>query len=84
MIPKKKKKKIGKQDLHSVSLVWQSDSMNEPTQSENVLEGLQPNSNLKKLCISCYRGTKFKSEKAVHKLLSWFKIFNMDEGFPSS
>ena len=52
---------IGKQDLHSVSLVWQSDSMNGPTQSENVLEGLQPNSNLKKLCISCYRGSKFST-----------------------
>lgn len=52
---------IGKQDLHSVSLVWQSDSMNRPTQYENVLEGLQPNSNLKKLCISCYRGSKFST-----------------------
>ncbi|KAF3945894.1 hypothetical protein CMV_027778 [Castanea mollissima] len=28
---------------------------------ENVLEGLQPNSNLKKLCISCYRGSKFST-----------------------
>lgn len=52
---------IGKQDLHSVSLVWQSDSMNRPTQYENVLEGLQPNSKLKKLCISCYRGSKFST-----------------------
>ena len=35
--------------------------MNGPTQSENVLEGLQPNSNLKKLRISCYRGSKFST-----------------------
>uniref|UniRef100_A0A7N2MYE4 R13L1/DRL21-like LRR repeat region domain-containing protein n=1 Tax=Quercus lobata TaxID=97700 RepID=A0A7N2MYE4_QUELO len=36
-------------------------SINGPTQSENVLEGLQPNSNLKKLCVICYRGSKFST-----------------------
>ncbi|XP_023912223.1 putative disease resistance protein RGA3 [Quercus suber] len=51
---------IGKQNLHSLSLVWQEESQCPvPEQVEAVLDGLQPHSNLKVLCIQNYLGSKF-------------------------
>ncbi|KAK4605443.1 hypothetical protein RGQ29_013484 [Quercus rubra] len=51
---------IGKQSLHSLSLVWQNKSQCPvPEQVEDVLDGLQPHSNLKVLCIHNYLGSKF-------------------------
>ncbi|KAL4601811.1 hypothetical protein ACB092_10G009200 [Castanea dentata] len=51
---------IGKQNLHSLSLVWQSDIKScVLEQVEDVLDGLQPHSNLKKLIINNYHGSKF-------------------------
>uniref|UniRef100_A0A2N9HPM3 Rx N-terminal domain-containing protein n=1 Tax=Fagus sylvatica TaxID=28930 RepID=A0A2N9HPM3_FAGSY len=51
---------IGKQNLHSLSLVWQSNNMSHVSEHvEDVLDGLQPHLNLKVLCISNYRGSKF-------------------------
>ncbi|GMY05121.1 putative disease resistance protein RGA3 [Fagus crenata] len=51
---------IGKQNLHSLSLVWQSNHMRPVSEHvEDVLDGLQPHSNLKVLHISNYRGSKF-------------------------
>ncbi|XP_030942309.1 putative disease resistance protein RGA4 [Quercus lobata] len=51
---------IGKENLHSVSLVWRrEDKSNIPANVEDVLDGLQPHSNLKKLCIKQYGGSKF-------------------------
>ena len=53
---------IGKQNLHSLSLVWQNKSQCPvPEQVEDVLDGLQPHSNLKVLCIQNYLGSKFPS-----------------------
>ncbi|XP_023871390.1 putative disease resistance protein RGA1 [Quercus suber] len=50
---------IGKKNLHSLSLVWQSDKESHvPDHVEDVLDGLQPHSNLKKLSIYNYRGSK--------------------------
>ncbi|KAL4614009.1 hypothetical protein ACB092_07G024200 [Castanea dentata] len=50
---------IGKQNLHSLSLVWQSDNKSHvPDHVEDVLDGLQPHSNLKKLSINNYHGSK--------------------------
>nr|XP_023880114.1 putative disease resistance protein RGA1 [Quercus suber] len=51
---------IGKQSLHSLSLVWQNKSQCPvPEQVEDVLDGLQPHSNLKVLHIHNYLGSKF-------------------------
>ena len=51
---------IGKENLHSVSLVWRrEDENNIPAHVEAVLDGLQPHSNLKKLRIQQYGGSKF-------------------------
>ncbi|KAK4602892.1 hypothetical protein RGQ29_011753 [Quercus rubra] len=51
---------IGKQNLHSLSLVWQNKSQCPvPEQVEDVLDGLQPHSNLKVLHIQNYLGSKF-------------------------
>jgi hypothetical protein len=51
---------IGKQNLHSLSLVWQSNNTSHVSEHvEDVLDGLQPHSNLKVLRISNYRGSKF-------------------------
>ncbi|XP_050263012.1 putative disease resistance protein RGA3 [Quercus robur] len=51
---------IGKENLHSVSLVWRrKDTSNIPAHVEDVLNGLQPHSNLKKLRIERYGGSKF-------------------------
>ncbi|XP_065617264.1 putative disease resistance protein RGA3 [Quercus suber] len=51
---------IGKENLHSVSLVWRrEEGSNIPAHVEDVLDGLQPHSNLKKLCIEQYGGSKF-------------------------
>jgi Leucine-rich repeat (LRR) protein len=51
---------IGKQNLHSLSLVWQSKNTSHVSEHvEDVLDGLQPHSNLKVLRISNYRGSKF-------------------------
>ncbi|XP_050272994.1 putative disease resistance protein RGA3 [Quercus robur] len=51
---------IGKQNLHSLSLVWQNKSQCPvPEQVEDVLDGLQPHSNLKVLHIHNYLGSKF-------------------------
>ncbi|KAM4133917.1 hypothetical protein ACJW30_01G367900 [Castanea mollissima] len=51
---------IGKQSLHSLSLVWQNKSQCPvPEQAEGVLDGLQPHSNLKVLHIHNYLGSKF-------------------------
>ncbi|KAK4565100.1 hypothetical protein RGQ29_006956 [Quercus rubra] len=50
---------IGKKNLHSLSLVWQSDKKSHvPDHVEDVLDGLQPHSNLKKLSIDNYHGSK--------------------------
>ncbi|KAF3949924.1 hypothetical protein CMV_024264 [Castanea mollissima] len=50
---------IGKQNLHSLSLVWQSDNKSHvPDHVEDVLDGLQPHSNLKELSINNYHGSK--------------------------
>ncbi|KAM4097685.1 hypothetical protein ACJW30_07G020500 [Castanea mollissima] len=50
---------IGKQNLHSLSLVWQSDNKSHvPDHVEDVLDGLQPHSNLKVLSIDGYHGSK--------------------------
>ncbi|XP_050259633.1 putative disease resistance protein RGA3 [Quercus robur] len=50
---------IGKQNLHSLSLVWQSDNKSHvPDHVEDVLDGLQPHSNLKNLSIYNYHGSK--------------------------
>ncbi|KAM3693920.1 hypothetical protein ACJW31_07G021200 [Castanea mollissima] len=50
---------IGKQNLHSLSLVWQSDNKSHvPDHVEDVLDGLQPHSNLKVLSINNYHGSK--------------------------
>ncbi|GMY05123.1 putative disease resistance protein RGA1 [Fagus crenata] len=51
---------IGKQNLHSLSLVWQSNDMSHVSEYvEYVLDDLQPHSNLKVLHISNYRCSKF-------------------------
>lgn len=51
---------IGKENPHSVSLVWQrEDKSNIPAHVEDVLDGLQPHSNLKMLHIEQYGGSKF-------------------------
>jgi hypothetical protein len=51
---------IGKQNLHSLSLVWQRNNTSHVSEHvEDVLDGLQPHSNLKVLRISNYRGSKF-------------------------
>ena len=53
---------IGKQNLHSLSLVWQSNNTSHVSEHvEDVLDGLQPHSNLKVLRISKYRGSKFST-----------------------
>ncbi|KAM3741737.1 hypothetical protein ACB098_07G019500 [Castanea mollissima] len=53
---------IGKQNLHSLSLVWQSDNKSHvPDHVEDVLDGLQPHSNLKELSIYNYHGSKIPS-----------------------
>ncbi|KAF3947613.1 hypothetical protein CMV_026279 [Castanea mollissima] len=53
---------IGKQNLHSLSLVWQSDNKSHvPDDVEDVLDGLQPHSNLKVLSIDYYHGSKIPS-----------------------
>ncbi|CAL5422952.1 unnamed protein product [Camellia sinensis] len=50
----------GKHDLISLELCWsRSNEENRPKNVEVVLESLQPNSNLKKLSINCFRGSKF-------------------------
>ena len=50
---------IGKKNLHSLSLVWQSDNKSHvPDHVEDVLDGLQPHSNLKKLSVYNYHGSK--------------------------
>lgn len=50
---------IGKQNLHSLSLVWRSDNKSHVLDHvEDVLDGLQPHSNLKKLSIYNYHGSK--------------------------
>ncbi|XP_023882414.2 putative disease resistance protein RGA1 [Quercus suber] len=50
---------IGKKNLHSLSLVWQSDKKSHvPDHVEDVLDGLQPHSNLKELSICNYHGSK--------------------------
>nr|XP_023929745.1 putative disease resistance protein RGA4 [Quercus suber] len=50
---------IGKQNLHSLSLVWRSDNKSHvPDHVEDVFDGLQPHSNLKKLSINKYHGSK--------------------------
>ncbi|CAL5422949.1 unnamed protein product [Camellia sinensis] len=48
----------GKHDLISLELCW-SNEENRPKNVEVVLESLQPNSNLKKLSINCFQGSKF-------------------------
>ncbi|XP_030953291.1 putative disease resistance protein RGA3 [Quercus lobata] len=51
---------IGKQNLHLLSLVWQNKSQCPvPEKVEDVLDGLQPHSNLKVLRIRNYLGSKF-------------------------
>ncbi|KAM4089039.1 hypothetical protein ACB094_07G118000 [Castanea mollissima] len=51
---------IGKENLNTVSLVWRrDDTSNIPAHVKDVLDGLQPHSNLKKLSIQHYRGSKF-------------------------
>jgi hypothetical protein len=51
---------IGKQNLHSLSLVWQGKYTSHVSEHvEDVLDGLQPHLNLKVLHISNYRGSKF-------------------------
>ncbi|KAM3693930.1 hypothetical protein ACJW31_07G022200 [Castanea mollissima] len=50
---------IGKQNLHSLSLVWQRDNKSHVLDHvEDVLDGLQPHSNLKELSIYNYHGSK--------------------------
>ncbi|KAF3947919.1 hypothetical protein CMV_026019 [Castanea mollissima] len=50
---------IGKQNLHSLSLVWQRDNKSHVLDHvEDVLDGLQPHSNLKELSIHNYHGSK--------------------------
>ncbi|KAK4565207.1 hypothetical protein RGQ29_007031 [Quercus rubra] len=50
---------IGKQNLHSLRLFWQSDNESHvPDHVEDVLDGLQPHSNLKILSINNYHGSK--------------------------
>ncbi|KAF3954790.1 hypothetical protein CMV_019914 [Castanea mollissima] len=50
---------IGKQNLHSLSLVWRSDNKSHVLDHvEDVLDGLQPHSNLKELSIYNYHGSK--------------------------
>nr|XP_023921678.1 putative disease resistance protein RGA4 [Quercus suber] len=50
---------IGKKNLHSLSLVWQSDKKSHvPDHVEYVLDGFQPHSNLKELSICNYHGSK--------------------------
>ncbi|CAL5422961.1 unnamed protein product [Camellia sinensis] len=48
----------GKHDLISLELCW-SDEENRPKNVEEVLKSLQPNSNLKKLSIHFFQGSKF-------------------------
>jgi hypothetical protein len=51
---------IGKQNLHSLSLVWQRNNTSHVSEHvEDVLDSLQPHSNLKVLHISNYHGSKF-------------------------
>ncbi|XP_030953273.1 putative disease resistance protein RGA4 [Quercus lobata] len=53
---------IGKQNLHTLSLVWQNKSQCPvPEKVEDVLDGLQPHSNLKVLRIQNYLGSKFST-----------------------
>jgi hypothetical protein len=64
---------IGKQNLHSLSLVWQSNDMSHVSEYvEYVLDGLQPHLNLKvlHLHISNYRGSKFPTW-----MIYFFKIW---------
>ncbi|CAL5420525.1 unnamed protein product [Camellia sinensis] len=50
----------GKHDLISLELYWsKSNEENKPKNVEEVLESLQPNSNLKKLSINFFQGSKF-------------------------
>ncbi|XP_028074613.1 disease resistance protein RGA2-like isoform X1 [Camellia sinensis] len=50
----------GKHDLISLELYWsESNEENIPKNVEEVLESLQPNSNLKKLSINFFQGAKF-------------------------
>ncbi|KAL7194776.1 hypothetical protein ACSBR1_035083 [Camellia fascicularis] len=50
----------GKHDLISLELYWsKSNEENRPKNVKEVLESLQPNSNLKKLSINCFQGSKF-------------------------
>ena len=50
---------IGKQNLHSLSLIWRSDNKSHVLDHvDDVLDGLQPHSNLKKLSIYNYHGSK--------------------------
>ncbi|KAK4565209.1 hypothetical protein RGQ29_007033 [Quercus rubra] len=50
---------IGKKILHSLSLDWPSDNISHISDHvEDVLDGLQPHSNLKKLSINNYHGSK--------------------------
>ena len=51
---------IGKQNLHSLSLFWQRDSKSQVLEHvQDVLDGLQPHSNLKVLPICNYQGSMF-------------------------
>ncbi|XP_030945099.1 disease resistance protein RGA2-like [Quercus lobata] len=50
---------IGKKNLHYLSLDWRSDNKSHvPDHVEDVLDGLQPHSNLKELSINNYHGSK--------------------------
>ncbi|KAK4565203.1 hypothetical protein RGQ29_007027 [Quercus rubra] len=50
---------IGKKNLHSLSLDWRSDNKSHvPDHVEDVLDGLQPHSNLTVLSINNYHGSK--------------------------
>ncbi|KAM3741736.1 hypothetical protein ACB098_07G019400 [Castanea mollissima] len=50
---------IGKQNLHSLRLFWRSDNKSHVLEHvEDVLDGLQPHSNLKELSINNYHGSK--------------------------
>ncbi|KAM3693929.1 hypothetical protein ACJW31_07G022100 [Castanea mollissima] len=50
---------IGKQNLHSLRLFWRSDNKSHvPEHVEDVLDSLQPHSNLKELSINNYHGSK--------------------------
>eukprot|EP00257_Ricinus_communis_P015354 XP_015573242.1 putative disease resistance protein RGA1 [Ricinus communis] len=50
-----------KEDLKSLSLCWSREGEDSSNLSEEVLDGCQPHSNLKKLSIRKYQGSKFAS-----------------------